>query len=779
LEAAIEACKPLVGKACGLHVAKYLREKGVTPSLVSEGDDGKCFHYAVASHFLGSSANEDSLKKFIENELKIPKGKECMPLDGIEEFEELNKEKDIAINVAYKEESGEIIPVRASKNIKAANNIVLLLFYSINEATKNGVLHYARVEEPDKLFATRFKDDNEKVMNTSKVFICWNCHNVMKTFGAYENHTSFCHENKSLKIIWPNKGDVVSFDSIEKTNAKSFRSAFMLHYDFEALQVDPERSCGCSDEVLANVKKRNCMTKEEKENEVFELRMLEGEVACEWESKVIDAEENDKKPPSQLAYPRRLTPPAVCEHKMKIMKNQPPFTYCYVLVDREGKVKEEKVYVGEDAAENFVISVINLADKYLPTLSPGKEMESLTKKEKSVLKQTTNCYLCGFHMDESERALDHDHLTGKFLGVAHNACNLKRREQVKLTCFAHNFTGYDSHFIVKSIHKYAHLAGRLTAIPLNTQKFKSIHLDKRIAFVDSCQFMLDSLENLVEAEKKSGGTFGIVNQLVSEPKEKELLLRKGVYPYSFATSIKKLKETTSLPPIEAFYNDLRQEQCSKEDYLHAQKVWETFECENMLDYTTLYVRADAYLLADVTTSFRNKIWTSFGLDMCQYLSLPHLAKDIMLKETKAENEIISDPEMSNLLQKNIRGGLSYVNVRHAKKVRRKRKTKENRTLIYLDANNLYGQSMRYPMPLHGFKWMTKDEILKFDPQKDVTLKDGIGYILEVDLEYPEELHLAHNSFPLAPESAILTWDDLSPYSKECLRVLRGKNKELV
>lgn len=40
-----------------------------------------------------------------------------------------------------------------------------------------------------------------------------------------------------------------------------------------------------------------------------------------------------------------------------------------------------------------------------------------------------------------------------------------------------------------------------------------------------------------------------------------------------------------------------------------------------------------------------------------------------------------------------------------------------------------------------------------------------GYILEVDLDYPEKLHESHNSFPLAPEHLNITQDILSPYAK--------------
>jgi hypothetical protein len=60
----------------------------------------------------------------------------------------------------------------------------------------------------------------------------------------------------------------------------------------------------------------------------------------------------------------------------------------------------------------------------------------------------------------------------------------------------------------------------------------------------------------------------------------------------------------------------------------------------------------------------------------------------------------------------------------------------------MDANNLYVWAMSQPLPVRNFKWMSDEELEKWR---------NYGCILEVDLEYPEELHDKHNEYPLAPE----------------------------
>jgi hypothetical protein len=68
----------------------------------------------------------------------------------------------------------------------------------------------------------------------------------------------------------------------------------------------------------------------------------------------------------------------------------------------------------------------------------------------------------------------------------------------------------------------------------------------------------------------------------------------------------------------------------------------------------------------------------------------------------------------------------------------------------LDANNLYGWAMSQSLPTGRFKW--KSDSIDVMEVSDDTRK---GYILEVDLEYPSELHDLYKDYPLASETMVL------------------------
>ena len=108
-----------------------------------------------------------------------------------------------------------------------------------------------------------------------------------------------------------------------------------------------------------------------------------------------------------------------------------------------------------------------------------------------------------------------------------------------------------------------------------------------------------------------------------------------------------------------------------------------------------------------------------------------------------------------MVEKGIRGGICHVIYRYAKAnnkyMKNYNKDKEESFLQYLDDNNLYGWEMSQKLPVSGFKWkkntskFTKEFIKKYDEYSNK------GYILEVDVKYPKNLHGLHEDLPFLPE----------------------------
>ena len=70
---------------------------------------------------------------------------------------------------------------------------------------------------------------------------------------------------------------------------------------------------------------------------------------------------------------------------------------------------------------------------------------------------------------------------------------------------------------------------------------------------------------------------------------------------------------------------------------------------------------------------------------------------------------------------------------------------ESRYLMYLDANNLYGWAMSQPLPCGDFKWVKNTDDIDIN---NYINNEERGMVLEVDMEYPGELHDLHNGYPL-------------------------------
>ena len=405
---------------------------------------------------------------------------------------------------------------------------------------------------------------------------------------------------------------------------------------------------------------------------------------------------------------------------------------------------------------------------------PKKEMIPMSSEEWKKFHESEVCWLCKGKFGEKtfSKVRDHCHYTGKFRGAAHQSCNLKFKRPKFTPVFFHNLQNYDAHLFVRALGLMDEVLS-ISCIPNNNEKYISFSLKfelKRITkwdprkeewievvikheipFLDSFKFTLSGLEGLVknlsrEDLKETARFFGEKIDLVS---------RKGVYPYEFMVNFEKFKKQ-SLPKKTSFFSRLKQEKISEEDFLHAQKVWKEFELKNMGDYHDLYLKTDVLLLSDVMENFRKLCEKNYELDPAHFFTVPGMAWDAMLKMTGIKLELLEDVDMLLMIEKGIRGGISNAFKRYAKANNKFMKdfdpAEKSSFIVYLDANNLYGWAMSKPLPVGEFEWMNEAELENWERFVD---EKGIGCILEVDLEYPVELHDFHNDFPLAPEKMIL------------------------
>ena len=471
------------------------------------------------------------------------------------------------------------------------------------------------------------------------------------------------------------------------------------------------------------------------------------------------------------------SPPQHKSYTQAYQKHKPSgFGYKVVCHYDKKYSKPAVIYRGENVIEKFIQHLFREVKDCQEVIKENFQKPLImSKKDEEDFQKVKKCWICQrqYKPDERENipVRDHCHITGKYRGSAHKTCNFRLQisaEKIKIPVVFHNLKGYDSHFIIEKlgdIIKQEPL--NVKVIATNAEKYTAIYLDKHLAFIDSYQFMASPLANLA----KNLPDEKYINTSEAFSGERLALMKaKGVYPYDYMDSFQKFSET-QLPKRDDFYSLLTNEEISESEYAHAQKVWETFGIENMGQYHDLYLKSDVLLLADIFQNFREINLTNSGLDPAHYVSSPGLSWDAMLKMTNVKLDLISDVDMQNFIEKGMRGGISTITHRHAvanNKYMRKENydpEKESSYISYLDANNLYGWAMSQKLPRGDFRWIPSPEYINLDSYDENSAK---GLILEVDLEYPPELHRLHNDYPLAPEKMVVREEMLSDYSHEIL-----------
>ena len=307
----------------------------------------------------------------------------------------------------------------------------------------------------------------------------------------------------------------------------------------------------------------------------------------------------------------------------------------------------------------------------------------------------------------------------------------------------------------QSINKISEIDNKISQIDKKETKNK---------FTDNMRSMITSLSKSIdkvsEIDRKISydsliEKFYNTYQLCNKDLNKfALLLRKGVYPYEYMDSWKRFKEE-SLPDKESFYSELNNEHITDEDYAHDQELWDIFKIKNLGEYHDLYVQSDTALLADVFENFRDKCTEIYELDPAHFLSAPGQAWQACLKKNNAELELLTDSDMLIMFEEGTQGVMYQASYRYVKAnnkyMKNYDKNIESSFIVYLDANKLYGYPMCKKLPVSNFKWIddlstfTENLIKSYDENSDK------GYIFEIDVEYPKNLHKLHSDLPFLPE----------------------------
>ena len=280
----------------------------------------------------------------------------------------------------------------------------------------------------------------------------------------------------------------------------------------------------------------------------------------------------------------------------------------------------------------------------------------------------------------------------------------------------------------------------------------------------------EEIKNLEEALLDYMGENDLKILKTGFPDKWKYLTKKLASPYEYFNSIDDYQKPVDNLKKEHFFSKLKNKCPDDEEIERTMDIIRRFNIKNGEELTQIYLKSDVLLLACVFEKFIKVSVNEFDINPLYCVSLPGYTWQCGLKYTGINLQTLQDKDMILSLENNIRGGISSV------MGDRYIKSDDNKKILYIDANNLYGHSMSQPLPF--------DEI-KFD--KNVTLEDilntpddsDIGYFVEVDLTYPNNIKEKTKNFPFCPENKKINPDDFNDYMKEIKPDTYIQNKKLI
>ena len=300
----------------------------------------------------------------------------------------------------------------------------------------------------------------------------------------------------------------------------------------------------------------------------------------------------------------------------------------------------------------------------------------------------------------------------------------------------------------------------LSVIPRTNEEYMSVNYSC-IKFSDSMRFQTDSLEKLTESLKD----VDYIHLKKHFPNPWMLLKNKLANPYEFYKTLEDYEkpiEQLLESGNEAYFSKTKNKIPNQKEIDRTNEIIKLFKIKNGRELTELYCKADIILLADIFEKFIKVYISEFGIKPLYHISLPGTTWSNGFKYTKIDLELIKNVDLFQMFEIGIRGGISgnfgdrYI------------ESDDNTLIEHVDMNNLYGFAMLQHLRTGNFQIYENNSITESFINKVLNTHDcsDTGYVLIVDLIYPDNIKYKSKNFPYCPENKTINPVNYTEYMNE-------------
>ena len=255
----------------------------------------------------------------------------------------------------------------------------------------------------------------------------------------------------------------------------------------------------------------------------------------------------------------------------------------------------------------------------------------------------------------------------------------------------------------------------------------------------------NEIKNLEEALLDYMGEIDLKFLKAGFPDKWKCLTKKLAYLFEFCKCIEVYQKPIDKLKKKDFFSKLKNKCPYDEEIQRTMDIIDKFNIQDGEELTEIYLKSDVLLLTCVFEKFIKVSFNEFEINLLYCVSLPGYTGQCGLKYTGMNLQTLQDKDMILLLETSVMGD-RYI------------QSDENKKILYIDATNLYGHSMSEMLPYDEIKFekdICLEEILNTPDDSE------IGYFLEVDLKYPDNIKEKTKNFAFAPVNKKSNPDDYS------------------